>query len=892
MKNSDYFQQHLMPVKRELWIKPFTRYSTIILFMLSTCISLPTGFTQEPNQRDSDQAKTQESNGSEKKVNEDNIQEKETVNQTVPKPTKEDIGSAPPQIKEIYPDSKLVKEQKKCKKNKGKWVSTAQGLQGCLIKKKREGTWIIKEGNFIQAVIDFEGNQVSGNMWGFNLSGQAIEQIQFKKGQKEGFHRKWANGGQLKLSQRFQAGELEGVSFAWHAKRCIPAHRGRYKAGKKEGPWTTWYPTGAPEEKGNYKDNIKVGKWSFYHKEGNKIREGMMVNGLEEGEWQEWLHTGQKWKKSTYVKGVRQGKDELACVAENGTWQVDHKERTEGCLRYGFETIIRNKFYYETGTLKRSETYNLKGQQTGEVIEYHPTGEVLMKGMWVNGMPNGTVTYLTRAGEPMGPSSHIESGSGSWTAYHHTGKVAEKGRFLLGRKIEKWETYYDHGALESVTPFSAEGYREGEFKRFYRDGTIEANGRFKTNARNGLWKFYYTNGQVAVEVEFKDSARSGIWREWYWLSSPKVEGKYQNNQRVGEWKEFHNNGNVSNRGRYKGDQKDGIWKQNWYTGSSWRDLEYIGGVSTDVDEAACSSLMGEWQADLKERFAGCQVCRVQDESGQKNVKMGTWRWWHPNGELERAGQFLEDKAHGSWHEYNRQGKLTLSGEYEYGKRVGIWKGFYPNGHVQYQGSFDENGGETGEWMTYHRKGGIESRGLYREGHKIGLWAWWHKQGSLAQIGRYLANKGTKPNLNQKVQTKPETDLQDGSTVKAKEDEPTEEKKVTQTEFRSGLWLSWHKGCILKTYGFYENGEREGLWQWWSKGGQGWRSETYHIGKGKRVDDPPPSLNKSQQQELQSFCKKINAKKPLTQDILLPKLALEKKSVDTSTEKPEVKPTVP
>ena len=780
--------------------------------------------------------------------------------QEAPLPSSKDIGGLAPNYRNVYPKTQLSRDKNKCKKKHGMWITSTNGLEGCMSHGGKDGFWIYKEGDFIQGVMSFERGVLNGEVWSFSLEGRALELITYKEGRKEGVSRKWDLGGQLKMVDYFKDDQRNGVSFGWHARSCIPAHRGAYKAGKKHGPWVTWYQTGAYREKGMYIDGIKQGNWSLYHQEGNKIKEGLMRDGKEQGTWQEWLHTGQKWRNVEFKDGVRQGVDELACLSLDGNWLVDHKERTESCQRLDYRTIVAKKTYYETGALLRRDTYNNKGGQTGLTQSFHPTGELLVEGQMEGGRPEGTFKYLKPSGEEMGSASTINQGTGKWTAYHASGVIAEQGEWLVGYPAGKWKTFYDHGGLESTVVYQ-DGRRNGIYKRYYRDGTVELEGKFLDNSRQGLWKFYYTNGQVAVEANFVQSMRSGSWKEWYWLSSPKVQGEYINNQKTGAWREFHNNGEIAARGSYSLDRKSGAWAQNWYTGSHWRDLSFTNGISDDPDESQCESIKGKWTAELKERYAGCQVCRVLPDGSNQMVKIGAWRWWHPNGKLEREGQFNEDQAHGSWQEYNREGKLILSGEYDRGKRMGLWQGYYPEGPRQYEGRFDDEGNEQGEWTTYFKEGGVDSRGLYEHGYRVGLWIWWNRQGRLAQIGQFRHSipqktKGLLPkSKHEHEETKPKPDPQvkvEGAEIKPKIEEQ-----------RSGTWLSWHNNCQLRTVGRYKEGDRDGLWRWWKSDGQGWRAENYLKSRSQGRAKEPRSVQIKQQKELQKLCQ---ASRPLSKDL--------------------------
>ena len=68
----------------------------------------------------------------------------------------------------------------------------------------------------------------------------------------------------------------------------------------------------------------------------------------------------------------------------------------------------------------------------------------------------------------------------------HTSHYADGGR-------EEWAEYLD-------------GRRHGACKRWYRDGTLRAEGRFEHGQRVGAWRWYEPDGSL-------DRARSGTYED-------------------------------------------------------------------------------------------------------------------------------------------------------------------------------------------------------------------------------------------------------------------------------------------------------------------------------------------------------------------------------------------
>ena len=71
----------------------------------------------------------------------------------------------------------------------------------------------------------------------------------------------------------------------WRGKKW---GRGMVKGGKREGPWTLYYPNGYPKMKTTYERGVMNGMTSYYFSRGWLKRRGMMREGARVGEWESW----------------------------------------------------------------------------------------------------------------------------------------------------------------------------------------------------------------------------------------------------------------------------------------------------------------------------------------------------------------------------------------------------------------------------------------------------------------------------------------------------------------------------------------------------------------------------------------------------------------------------
>jgi len=762
-----------------------------------------------------------------------------------PSPKPEEVAAEPPLLEELLALNPLSVDQERCRKLRGRWRTLNQKLHGCLVKGSREGRWSLQEeGGPIQLLTYFKRDQLHGAYYEFFESGRASSQGSWLEGQKDGLWLSWHPGGQLRERTSYQAGVQVGSYFSWYDS-CLPQEWGAFKEGERDGPWRSWYMTGARQQEGRYAAGKQVGLWRLYHSEGNKIEEGEMKEGLKEGRWKQWLHTGHFWREVEYIADERQGEDPSACRAAGGSWEVDHKERTERCVRQDV-TIIAELRYRPSGSLARRMPYDDSGAHSGVDRRYHEGGELLSEGVYQRGVPEGPHRFFKVSGEPFA-TSVVAGGTGLWASYHANGAIEEVGRYAQGAKVGRWRVFHDHvqGRADSMISdpelalslerpqglkeeliFSDQGSLEGPYLSLYEDGTLSVQGSFEGGSRVGTWRFNYQNGQVAVEGDFQFGVRMGPWKEWHWMASPKMDGQFQFNRKDGQWREYHNNGKLKAEGAYQRGQREGPWKLYWYSGEPWRELIYHNGVAADKESERCSQLSGQWTEDLKGRSAGCRVCRVTAEGTPKLLKLGTWRWWHPNGKLQIEGEFEGGERHGEWRQFNDGERLILEGRYRRGQSVERWRGFYPSGSLKFVGAFtaDESadpkepaasesleghggsseaelkkGIEDGLWYTFSAQGHLESVGRYEQGARRGRWAWWDETGALSQVGRYQEGK------------------------------------------RAGVWLSWHSGGGIRDLGRYESGERRGVWRWWREDGSPWRAQWYGQGKLRSRLPPPAPL---------------------------------------------------
>jgi antitoxin component YwqK of YwqJK toxin-antitoxin module len=70
-----------------------------------------------------------------------------------------------------------------------------------------------------------------------------------------------------------------------------------------------------------------------------------------------------------------------------------------------------------------------------------------------------------------------------------------------GRRHGAWESYYEHGQMNSMTYF-IHGVKEGHSIVYHPNGAVHYVGEYKNDQKIGLWKSYDEKGELISEDEF------------------------------------------------------------------------------------------------------------------------------------------------------------------------------------------------------------------------------------------------------------------------------------------------------------------------------------------------------------------------------------------------------
>ncbi len=566
-----------------------------------------------------------------------------------------------------------------CAARKGKWMQ-ANGWIGCMLANTRDGEW------------KHEGP-----------GGQLLERSEWVRGKRSGAHVRYFDN-------------------------CQVSERGAYLAGLREGPWVFWNEEGKKEREGAYEKNRETGTWVEYHRDtGLKHLEGPYVHGHAQGRFTEYLPRGEKWREVEFSAGRRAGEQQQACDDRGGEWTVDFKNRREGC-------IVGNKEdgpwlgYDGNGKLRWKTTF-VKGRITGLYEEFHPAGQLLRKGQYVGGVPEGKHEFRGPDGAVYGASS-VWNGTGAWRSFHPNGKPAEEGRYEEGCMAGLWTTTSEEGRVTLEETWAA-CHREGPYTWYHGNGQRRLVGQYHEGHAVGAWKAFYSNGDPDWAGTYDMGDRTGDWKFWRWGKQLRAEGPMEADVPKGQWTDYHPTGKPSESGQRVGLRNEGTWKTYWSTGEPWRDVEWVNGEEQDDAAKTCTRWGGVWSADGEKRTLGCLVCRARPDDSIELLAVGVWTFWHPGGGIEKQGALAEGKPSGGWKYFHDNGAVMMRGAFDGGVEVGAWTGAYRSGQLRFEGAYVE-GKPDGLWTSWLTDGGVLSVGRYEKGVKVGAWKY-ERNGQLVTV---------------------------------------------------------------------------------------------------------------------------------------------------------------
>ena len=435
--------------------------------------------------------------------------------------------------------------------------------------------------------------------------------------------------------------------------------------GKPEGYWRNYYPNGVLKSEGWRKNHLLDSTWVFYNEDGSLQSQINYVADKREGESIQYRE-GTVAIIANYENGVQQDYTvELYATGEVKTKTFYNQGKAEGkAYEYAPDGRIITLLEYADGNLKsvdRINRYDSNQLKQGKWIEFHANGVVAEEGIYQSGERNGIFKFFDKEGNLL----RME--------LYRNGQLFEDAEETAILDIRK--TFYPSGKLRSDGGYNSEGQREGLHKYFdelgeleksvlYEDGVSVGEGKIDAAGKyQGEWRQFYPDGAVRAEGAYEDGVRVGDWTFYFPNGKVEQKGKYVKGFPQGEWKWYHPNGVLAREEFYRRGKEDGESFEYDTEGKIVTKGNYVSGLRE-----------GEWFYELNDH--------TEKGSYRDGERDGVWKYYYPDGRLSFEGEYLIGLPVGKHRYYHPNGITKLQGKYQNGLREGDWKTYDNEGNLE------------------------------------------------------------------------------------------------------------------------------------------------------------------------------------------------------------------
>ena len=355
---------------------------------------------------------------------------------------------------------------------------------------------------YVTGVVKSEGKRTNfllDSIWNFyNQSGELVQSISYKIGEKNGFCLRY------RYDNPLRPGQATLVS------------KELYVNGKKEGNSYYYFPTGELKQIVFYKENKKQG-------------------------------IAREFNTDSVLISLLQYNDNYLVDRERIN-RVDNQGRKQGTFRD----------YYSNGKIKREENY-LDNQLHGYYREYDGKGNLVMAMRYERGQIMEEIDEDLKELLDM-KSTFDDQGRLVFTGGYKDGVPVGIHRFYdTTGVVENAYLYNDIGQKIAEGIIDEQGRRIGAWTDFYPSGEVRAKGTYENNERSGSWTFYYLSGSIEQKGRFERGRFQGSWVWFYPNGNIWREESYSNGREDGLFVEYDKNGNILTKGDYISGEKDGEW---------------------------------------------------------------------------------------------------------------------------------------------------------------------------------------------------------------------------------------------------------------------------------------------------------------------------------------------
>jgi antitoxin component YwqK of YwqJK toxin-antitoxin module len=196
---------------------------------------------------------------------------------------------------------------------------------------------------------------------------------------------------------------------------------------------------------------------------------------------------------------------------------------------------------------------------------------------------------------------------GPWVKKYQNGNTQYEGTFRDNHPVGEFKRYYANKTILSLLIYSTDG-TEVDATLYYPNGFIASKGKYINQLKTGQWDFYsasengylicrenysknlinglsvkyYHDGTAAEKINYVNGVKEGEWTQYHEDGKLLLKANYNKNMLNGKYEVWYSDGKLQISGAYKNNEREGAWRFFKKTGTERYVLNYIDGVTKDL----------------------------------------------------------------------------------------------------------------------------------------------------------------------------------------------------------------------------------------------------------------------------------------------------------------------
>jgi antitoxin component YwqK of YwqJK toxin-antitoxin module len=305
-------------------------------------------------------------------------------------------------------------------------------------------------------------------------------------------------------------------------------------AGVPDGPYRSFYPSGAPFEVGRYEKGKRSGPFTQYHELGGVWATGSYEAGELDGRVVVTRPTGNARAKLAYRAGVPEG---AWTFADPSGREAESLAFADG--KPGVGKIVRLVSGSDGDGVATYPT--LLGLEHGVERTTDRKGRLSAEVAYAGGSMDGPFTFYDDDGGTTKGAYRDGASDGVWIATRADGTIASRATYAAGQLDGEFEVFDVHGA-SSLRRFK-QGAMMGKFELHGADGKVTMRGDLDEEG-TGTVRALRPDGGVDAEDRYLRGKRHGAQRSFHPDGKLRHEVSFENGKKSGAEVEYHRNGKV------------------------------------------------------------------------------------------------------------------------------------------------------------------------------------------------------------------------------------------------------------------------------------------------------------------------------------------------------------